>query len=459
MNKRTDNGMTTRAFCVVALGLLTANLNALADGQTLEMPVKLDLKTAVNLAHQCNPAINEAREKINEQEGLLLSTESAAFPSIGAYGQYQWDESERIGSFGGGPDPDQEQWRAGVQLTQPVYSGGLLRSTIASRRFQTDAFKEEVRAAESKVMAQVHLNFYQALLAREVLSVRKESLSLLENQLVLTSNRFSAGAGARFDVLQAQVRVANARPPLIQAENNYRLAIDQLRNSLGAVYADGAGPDDILLEGTLLPEGRDSSLDSAIAEAIQNRPELRAIAKRRESAEAELRKAKAQRSPRIDFYSSYGLENDRFNPDADPLQGIEAGVQAKLSLWESGRIRGEIAQARSRLQQIAFRESSARLTAELEVRNAWNRAHEAREIISAAELGITQAEEALRLAQNRYSVGALTQLDVLTSQLEYTQSKLNRISAVHDYNAAHIELLLAIGQTPGAGLLTPNEPR
>lgn len=459
MNILLNNRIANRWIAIVLIGLLIEGIQSTAYSQTLEMPAKLDLMTAVNLAHQYNPVINEAREKINEQEGLLMSTESAAFPSIGAYGQYQWDESERIGSFGGGSDPDQEQWRAGVQLTQPVYSGGLLRSTITSRRFQTDAFKEEVRAAESTVMAQVHLNFYQALLAREVLSVRKESLALLENQLVLASNRFTAGAGARFDVLQAEVRVANARPPLIQAENNYRLAIDQLRNSLGAVYASSAGPESILLEGTLIPEGKDSSLDSAIAEALQNRPELRAIARRRESAEAELRKAKAQRAPRIDFYSSYGVENDRFNPDADPLQGIEAGVQAKLSLWESGRIRGEVAQARSRLKQIEFRESSARLSAELEVRNAWNRAHEAREIMQAAELGITQAEEALRLAQNRYSVGALTQLDVLTSQLEYTQSKLNRISAVHDYNAAHIDLLLAIGQTPGADLLTPTEPR
>jgi len=433
---------------------LTATLNTQGESPTLEMPARLDLITAVNLAHLHNPVINEAREKINEQDGLLMSTESAAYPSIGAYGQYQWDESERIGMFGVGTDPDQEQWRAGVQLTQPLYSGGLLRSTIASRRFQTDAFKEDVAAAEGKIMAQVHVNFFNALLAREVLNVRKESLALLENQLVLARNRFDAGAGARFDVLQAEVRVANARPPLIQAENNYRIAIDQLRTSLGARYSDGSGPENIALDGELAPQGNDLSLADAIIQAMQERPELLALAKRRESAEQEVRKSKAQRSPRFDLYSSYGIENDRFNPDADPLQGLEAGVQAKMSLWESGRIRGEIAQAKSRLQQTEFRETSARLAAELDVRNAWNRAHEAREIMQAAELGIKQAEEALRLAQNRYSAGALTQLDVLSSQLEYTQSKLNRISAVHDFNVAHVELLLAIGSTPGAELLT-----
>jgi outer membrane protein TolC len=194
---------------------------------------------------------------------------------------------------------------------------------------------------------------------------------------------------------------------------------------------------------------------TALDEAMSQRPELAAIGRRREAAEQDLRRARAQRSLTVDLFANYGYEQDRYDADADPLDGWQAGVTARIPIWEGGRIKGDVAQAKSRLEQAGLREQSARLTAELEVRNAWNKAHEAEEILAAAALVIKQAEEALRLAENRYSVGAITQLDVLSSQLEFTQAKLNRITAVHDLYVAMVELEQAIGRVPGRQFLEP----
>lgn len=441
---------------IIACALLTINSIAYAEEklQTI-MPSRLNLAQAIRLAYENNPVINEAREKIVEQDGRLMSTESALLPNIGAYGLYQWDEEERLGGFGG-PDsaaPDQEFWRAGVDLTQPLYSGGLLNATVRARRFETAALQSEVIAAQSRILANVHRNFFGAMLAREVVVVQKESIKLLDQQLSLASNRYAAGAGARFDVLQAEVRLANAQPTLIRAQNNYRIAIDQLRTSLGAVYGPESHPDAIELEGSLTGGNGLMALDVALAEAMDNRPELVALARRRDAAEQDVRRARAQRSPSVDLFANYGLEHDRNDPDGDPLQGFEAGVQARLSLWEGGRIKGEVAQAKSRFEQAKLREQAARLNAELEVRNAWNKAHEAEQILTAAEFVIKQAEEALRLAENRYSVGAITQLDVLSSQLEFTQAKLNQVTALHDYHVALVELEQAVGRIPGRDFL------
>ena len=409
------------------------------------LPQQLDLETAIALANQHNPRINEARERIREQSGVLIASQSSRRPDFNAFGQYQVEEDKRTGSFGGPTAPDEEYWRYGIGVTQPIYYGGVLNASIRSRRFELKAREYQLLSVQDRVIADVHRKFYDALLAREVIVVRKESMELLDKQLRLSKNRFEAGAGAKFDVLQAEVRVSNARPPLIRAQNEYVVAIDDLRTSLGAVYADTMSPTDIVLSGTRSTPPAAVPLQVAIATAVTNRPEMLDAIMQREAAREWVDRSRNQRSPRINFFADYAVENDRFSGTSENLEGWLAGVEATLNIWDGGKIRGETAQAQSQYDQAQLREQALRLAIELEVRTAWNQAAEASEILEASEQVIAQADEALRLAENRFSAGAITQLDVLSSQLELTQAKLERITAERNFTIALIELQRATG--------------
>jgi len=409
------------------------------------LPTVLDLETAIEIANSYNPEINEARERINEQSGVLTASKSTRLPNISGFGLYQIEEDTRSGSFGGPIAPDKESWRYGVGVTQPLYYGGVLSSSIRSRMFELKAREYQLVSVQDRVISEVYRKFYDALLARETIVVRKESMILLENQLTLSKNRFEAGAGAKFDVLQAEVRVSNARPPLIRAQNEYVVTIDDLRTSLGAIYAENETPTNIVLTATKSTPPKAPPLNDAIAIAVTNRPEILDAMMQREAAREWLDRTRHQRSPRIGLFADYTVENDRFSETSDTLEGWVAGVEASLSIWDSGRIKGETAQAQSQYDQTKLREEALRLAIELEVRTAWNQAAEAREILDASEQVINQADEALRLAENRYSAGAITQLDVLSSQLELTQAKLEKITAERNYTIALIELQRATG--------------
>jgi TolC family type I secretion outer membrane protein len=418
------------------------------------MPGEVDLPTAIRMAFEYNPILNEYRERLHEQAGALMVTKSSRLPNLDAFGLYQWEQDSRSGSFGGPVVPDEYQWRYGAEITQPIYAGGVLSAAVRSEQYQSEALEQDVIAAQVDVLSDVQSKFYDALLAREVIRVQEESLDLVTRQLNLAKNRFNAGAGPKFDVLQAEVRVANARPPLIRAENDYRRAIDALRTSMGAVYGPSDSPTNIVLTGKLPEDAFDAQLEPSIAEAIENRPELLSLIKNRDAAREDVLKNKRQHAPQVDAFANYSTENDRFSAESDTLDGWQAGVTASLAIWEGGRIRGQVAQAQSRLNQVIWQEDSLRLKIEKEVRDAWNRVHESQEILDASTLVITQAEEALRLAENRYSAGALTQLDVLSTQLEFTKAKLDKITAVRDYNVALIQFKRAIGEQPGAEFIS-----
>jgi len=430
----------------LALGLATLSISSRA--QTL-LPLDLDLPTAIRLANEHNPILNEARERIREQDGVLTVSKSSRLPDLNAFGTYQWEEDSRSGSFGAPNPPDKEHWRAGVEVTQPLYAGGMLSAAVRSRTYQGLALEARRDATQSQVLTDVYRKFFGALLARETIRVQEESLSLAERQLGLAKNRFDAGAVSRFDVMQSEVRVANSRPPLIRANNNYVVAIDDLRTSLGVVYPDHAGPTNINLVGTWESSKLTNDLPTCISQAMENRFELIAARMQIEAARSWVQRMKRQRAPRVNFFANYSVENDRFSAESTNLEGWQAGVEASLNIWEGGRIRGEVAQAQSQLDQAVLQEQAVRLAIELDVRSAWNQAMEAEEILDASKLVISQAEEALRLAENRYNAGVLTQLDVLSTQLDFTRAKLDNITAAHDYHLALVELLKATGGKPG----------
>ena len=458
MNRNPKDNMTRFAAtlnCCLALLLAgtVANVYAATDtpvnpsseGEVL--PLELTIGKVIELTYRHNPALRESREKLREQQGRMTSTGSVRLPALDAFGNYQVEDQSRLQSFGG--SQDDTSWSAGVEVTQPLYAGGSLNAQIQSQRESGQALLRQVEATQINVLADAFEKFYDALLAREQIKVQQESLDLLKQQLELANNRYQAGSVPRFDVLQAEVRVANAQPPLIRARNRYRVAIEDLRATLGLPYPEGKQAGDVTLEGSWITTDAPLETDALVETALSQRPELAELQHQQRAVEYDLKQSTAQRQPRVNALANYTVLNDRFSEDGDNLEGWLVGVQATMPLWEGGRIRGEVVQAKSRLEQVKLREQELMLSIEVEVRQAISSVEEAREILDAAELTIEQATEAVRLADNRYQAGGITQLDVLSSQLELTRAKLEQITAARDYQIQLVRLYRAIGNMPG----------
>jgi outer membrane protein TolC len=110
------------------------------------------------------------------------------------------------------------------------------------------------------------------------------------------------------------------------------------------------------------------------------------------------------------------------------------------------RTRGLVAQARSQLNQARLLTEETSLAIEVDVRRALSSLQEAAELADAAAKVVTQAEEALRLADARYSAGTVTQLDVLEARVQLTESRLNQVTANYSYNVAVASVRRALGQ-------------
>jgi len=411
----------------------------------------LTLPEALRFALEHNPAIAQARERIREQRGIVLELRARQIPTLAASGDLSANDKSLSGTF----PPQDRNWGMAVQASQLLYAGGGAQAATRSARLAVQAAELELQAIANEALLAVRTRFYAVLLAKEQVSVQEENLSLLEEQLKDAQSRFAAGTVSNFEVLRAQVALANGQPDLITARNAHRIAVEELRQVLGVPRAATAaqGPTslppivgELALEGRNAPAADEASLLASLSAARAHRPELQRLAKIAQAGEQQVVASGAGALPQISAYGRYDwMRGGPSTGWSDRRDGWTAGLQTQWAIFDGRATAGRRAQAKSRLVQTRLALEETELAIDVEVRRAHSSLTEASELVSASAAVVEQADEALRLARVRYSAGTATQLDVLTSQVELTRARLNQWQAVYRYNVAVASLRQATG--------------
>lgn len=415
----------------------------LNDGQpdpTMSVPPRLDLEYALAFALDNNFTIRQAKERIRQQEGVVLEVRSAQIPNVAASAGYQRFDGD-VSSNG-----LDYAWSVDITARQILYSGGGVRATVKGQQLTLDAAVLALKAVINDVLLEVRIRFFTVLLNRERIKVQESNIELLQRQLQDVKNRYEAGTVSNFEVLRAEVALANARTPLITARNDYTLAIEELRRSLGYVTTGGtdltAVPEFL---GTLEFNPASFELSSALVTAREQRPDLQRLTKLVAAAEESVTARRAGYLPSLSAFGAYDWRRAPASSTRSSLDGWTIGLQSEWDIFDGRATAGRVAQSRSYLEQARLALAEAQLTADVDVRRAISTFQQSAELAETSKKVIEQAAEAVRLANARYSAGTATQLDVLTSQVDYTTAQLNQLETYFAYNVSIATARRAMG--------------
>jgi outer membrane protein len=441
---------TPLILITLCLTLLSATAATSAPAQVAQpFGGPLSLADAINLALNQSPAILRAQKELQASQGIAIQTRAIALPTLalgGNYGRVQRTDVDVIQAPGftfGTP----QNWSTQVKLIQSFYQGGRMLSGLRAARLTKDQSLLSYRTALSDTVLSVQLAYYDVLLAAQQITVQEASVALLTNELSDTSRRFEAGTVPRFNVLRAQVELANARPKLITARNNLRIFKNNLANLLGLnVPHDTLEDIPLNVTGRLEAEPFEIELRQAIELSLEKRTELGALRKAEALRREDVVTAKAGYKPVLQGYVGYDLHNSILSGDlVPPDYGWIVGVQLNWNLFDGFRTQGRIKEATANYERAGIDVDEKRRNIELEVRTAYSNFGEAREVLQSEKMVVEQGEEALRLARARGEAGTGTQLDVLSAQTALTEARTTQIQALHDYEAARARLQRAIG--------------
>jgi outer membrane protein, heavy metal efflux system len=409
-------------WAVAFAALLAAALVvSMAGGQLLDdrailpapaaaMGTSVSLAELEQMALANNPTLGVASANVGAARGRQIQGGLRPNPTIG-YMAEDIGEDDTAGMHGG-------------FVSQEFVTGGKLRlnRAVGAREVQERQFLFD--AQQLRVLSDVRLRFYDALVAQRQVELSEE-LARLSGQSSDASLRLFEGQQiSQSDLLQAQIDAEEAGILARQAGNRYAEA----RQRLAAVVGTSE-PQLAPLSGSLEDEIPNYGWDETYARILSQNPTLAAAQMRIERARLALQRARRENVPNVEVMASVG----HMYQTGDDVAGVQVGIPLPIC----NRNQGNILTADAEL--IAAQNDSRRIELELQDRlaTAYRRYANAREQVERYRAQILpRAQQSWDLVARGYREGQVDFLVLLTSQRTYTRVNLMFVEALAELRQA-----------------------
>jgi len=403
------------------------------------------LADAVRLARRNTPAAVQARGQVTSGHAALRSAYGAFMPNVSVNasssripGTERLDDQGRLFQT-----PAAWQYGNGISANIELFSGFRRFAELSGAKATIAAAEANETLQEFNIALSVKQQYYNVLAARESESAALSQLEQAEQQLRAATARIAQGAATKSDSLRSIIQVGNARLALLTAQNNLRVGNTTLSRLIGSADLVTAVDDSAELTVT-------AALDSTQLAAFANDgPSVRQAAADVDAASAALRTARAPYLPTISL--SLGRSGSgRHNAFGfgDSLYTYSNSLRFALSYPLFNGFAREEQVMRSRVQEDVADANlrDARLAAQQQLVQHFGTLRLAEERVEIQRASVEAAEEDLRVQQQRYSLGASTLVDLLTSQLTLNQARASLIQARLDARVALAQIEALIGR-------------
>jgi outer membrane protein TolC len=404
------------------------------------------LTDAWALALQQDRSLAAVRSQAEAAGFEAQAARAQRWPTIAVGGAYtQLDDSPAFDfSFTGLPIVPPELFKddqvvtGSAMLTIPLFTSGRISSSIAAAEAHERGAGAQVTAATSDLKLAVADAYVGVLRARKAHDVARSNVQTLESLARDTESMFERELVPKNDLLAVQVSLADARQNALRAANGAQVALASYNRRLGAPMDRPAELAEDMGSAIELPQ----SLEALVEQALARRTELAALDARAE-AYGELAKTERSRSlPQVALSGGYTYMENQFLDDEEV--GM-AGIGVQWALFDGGQSRKRAAAMERTKRATEQQRADAASLIELQVRQSFLGAQEARQRVDVTAHAAEQADENLRIARERYNAGLGTQTQLLEAETLRIQALKNRDDAVLDASLAQLRLARAVG--------------
>ena len=330
-------------------------------------------------------------------------------------------------------------WRTNVYGSVPLFLGGRNYFGYQQAQLSRDASEQARARVEQEVVFGVIRAYNTVILAQEAQSTVEVSVRTAEANLASAEARYDAGVVVASDALAARVRLARLKEEAIAAASHVQLAYAALDDAMGVPLTQTfrvAGPLEV-------PPLQYEKLDGLDTLARERRPDYQQAVLDEARLEKEVVKAKGAFLPTLHLLGNYEVNNHYFASQGQDSWAV--GVVLNLNLFKGGEDRARLLEAEANHRRaMALRERLASAIG-LEVRDAFLALRTARERLAVAQGAVAQAEESLRIVQNRYDAGLTTIVELLDSETALTAARTNLTRARYEAAVGQARLDLSLG--------------
>jgi outer membrane protein TolC len=505
MIKRVSTGLFICLFVMTAAAFSQQNIKSLSLDDCIVGALENNLRVAVEVL---NPQIAEVSvTRANEKYLPSLSfglnnreTNTASYSWIDAadivrssYSEYTAYFNQLIptgGIFNVSLNSYKNDTNRRFQTINPRY-GSTLSFTFTQpllKNFGVNINRREIIIAKNNqeisgnefhqtlldIIYRVEEAYWNLAYSIEYLKVQRQSLELARDLLEENKRKIEVGTLPPIEIYTAESEVANREADILQADRLVQNSQDRLKTILNLPILEAGEPTEIIPLDRPIFEQKTISIDEALATALANRPDLKAMKIDLENQNINFRYAKNQLLPSLNLQASYwspGISGTQIlYLDNDPLTRVVIGelpggatdalkdaLKFRYNNWSVGLTldipfnsiltRAQYAEARLALEQAQLRLKNQEQQIFLEIKVAVRDVEINYERVEAYRAARELAAKKLEAEQEKFKVGKSTNFFILQYQRDVADARTAELRSMVDYITSLASLDRVLGTT------------
>lgn len=406
-----------------------------------------NIEQAWQTAMQSNHSLMATYQDINAASYSLKAARAARLPNLNLGSDYtirEYQQSLIINSQEMPPDlmgaqlPIMENKSLSYQAVMelPIYTGGMITNGINATKSSLKAARNNQASMVQNLKMKVAEAYVSVLRSISDVAVSESHVKNLFSHAGDVENKFIQGFVAANDLLAAKVSLADARQHALQAMNRLDIAKAGYNRLLVRSLEQKVELDN------LKPDRPAESLAELTVKALQQRSELKSIDKQIEALRHKAAMERASCRPNIGISGGYNFNENEYQSEEGAWSAM-FGVKWKI--FDGGIARNRSSALKCKAAALLEHYAELKTIIALQVRKVWLDVEESRERGKVTEAALSQAEENLRVAKDRYQEGLSTNTEVLDAETLRTKSHSNYDNAVYDFVLATLRLKRAVG--------------
>ena len=321
----------------------------------------------------------------------------------------------------------------------PLFTGLQLPNQHALAKLNLKASLADLAKAKEDIAINIASLYLQVLFNIELHDVALGQADLSREQLKRIEALAREGKAAPAEVAEAKARVAQDELQVVQADNNYRLALLDLAQLIELDTPEGfqvEEPADEVTDAPLTPP------DEIYQMALAGKPVIQAAKYRLEGSLHSIRIAQSAYYPQLSLNGSLGTSyystiNRSFSQQMQDNFSKYVGFSLSVPLFNRLATRNRVRTARLQRENYALQLDDAKKTLYKEIQQAWYNAAAAISKYHSSRAATEASDESFLLTKKKYECGQ-------ANAVEYNEARQNLVKARSDELQAKYEYLFRV---------------
>lgn len=401
----------------------------------------LTLEEAISIGLERNYAIRIAENEKRVAQNTYHIGEAGLLPTVDAQAGQNYSVQDVELRFRNEPEPLVRENARSSAASSSIGANYLLNlgSVFTFQRLGTlsELSQLEAKVTIENTVAAITTAYFRVVLEQQRFEMLENTLSLSEERLRISKDKYELGRASKQEFLAAQVDYNTDLTALINQEEiiaNARIQLNELM---------GSAPDrSLAIQDTILIN-RELQLEELLNSANLNNPQLMAAQRQINVSHLQVRELQAQRLPQLNLFGSYNRQLTQAEAGiflGNRSRGFNYGFSASWNLFNGNVLNRRIQNARLLENSSELQMDNLQLQLESDINQTFTSYRNSLRLLEVAQSNYEVAMENADIALERYKLGNTSALEFREAQQNALAAESRLINALFTIKEAEVEL-------------------